>query len=47
MPVRGPLLLFIMNRKKGDKGTTHQVICINSINFQRKSVVVKLFFLML
>ncbi|MEJ1283829.1 hypothetical protein NN561_014804 [Cricetulus griseus] len=35
-----------MNRKKGDKGfensrpykLTHQVICINNINFQRKSV---------
>lgn len=36
-----------MNRKKGDKGfesprpykLTHQVVCINNINFQRKSVV--------
>ncbi|KAI2551167.1 TAF2 isoform 9 [Pan troglodytes] len=38
-----------MNRKKGDKGfesprpykLTHQVVCINNINFQRKSVVEK------
>ncbi|XP_041045460.1 transcription initiation factor TFIID subunit 2 isoform X5 [Carcharodon carcharias] len=36
-----------MNRKKGDKGfesprpykLTHQVVCINNINFQRKSVI--------
>ncbi|XP_023558115.1 transcription initiation factor TFIID subunit 2 [Octodon degus] len=36
-----------MNKKKGDKGfesprpykLTHQVVCINNINFQRKSVV--------
>lgn len=40
-----------MNRKKGDKGfesprpykLTHQVVCINNINFQRKSVVVRSF----